>query len=108
MLMEFGYSGLIGDVPVPSAYRGGNTASSYDFQNKDAGGFYFAMDVGLASPAVIMPGLFAFAFYRFFEAAAALSLPNDDTFDYGYWLVRNSLRAGLSYRIGPTKPLSGF
>jgi hypothetical protein len=108
MLMEFGYSGSIGDVSVPSAYLGGNSASSYVFQDRTAGGFYFAMDAGLESPTVIVPGLSAFIFYRFFELFAAPSLQGDDAHDYGYWLVRNGLRAGLSYKIGPTKPLSGF
>jgi hypothetical protein len=107
-LFEFGYSGAVGEIALPAAFHGGSTAASYDFKDGKAGGFYFATELGLECPTIIVPGLSAFIFYRFFESVAAAALPGDSIHDYGYWLVRNSLRAGLSYRIGPSHAISGF
>jgi hypothetical protein len=102
-LFEFGYSGLLSDIRLPSRYEGG---TDYEYREGKAGGFYFACEVGVESPVVVVPGLSAFVFFRFFESVAAPSLSGDDVHDYGYWLEREGLRAGLSYRLGPARPLA--
>jgi hypothetical protein len=102
VLFEFGYSGVLSDIRLPARYLGG---TDYEYRDGKAGGFYFACELGIESPVIVVPGLSAFVFYRFFESVAAPSLSEDDYHDYGYWLVRNGLRAGLSYRLGPARSL---